>query len=302
MLMMILNEELYVKNLLLGKNKNVKSTVKKIGYITRYNAQVLNKSDEENYYSTVQWMNKHQDNFDESSYSNIISKAIRGSKKRPLYKIDNIVITKKEFDTIMSLNNIREEKILFVLLCMAKQQSEVLKFTDGLVRYTITDLCRSARISVPADEREYILHNILVKGFISCPKKNDTKCLRVNFLEENGEPEIVLNEIDCQELAYVYLKHKNGSGFKRCHKCGRLMNSRNKNDFCTYCEQSSKNDNRIWCVDCGEEVTISKFDTKAFRCEECQIKFNNSTKSERNKKYYESHKIQTLASKLTIQN
>lgn len=41
--MMILNEELYAKNLLLGKNKDVKSAVKKIGYITRYNAQVLNK-------------------------------------------------------------------------------------------------------------------------------------------------------------------------------------------------------------------------------------------------------------------
>ena len=70
MIMMILNEELYAKNLLLGKNKDVKSTVKKIGYITRYNAQILNKSEKDNYISTVQWMNKHQDNFDESSYSN----------------------------------------------------------------------------------------------------------------------------------------------------------------------------------------------------------------------------------------
>ena len=95
MIMMILNEELYAKNLLLGKNKDVKSAVKKIGYITRYNAQVLNKSDDDNYSSTVQWMNKHQDNFDESSYSNVISKAIKGSKKRPLYKIDNIIITRK---------------------------------------------------------------------------------------------------------------------------------------------------------------------------------------------------------------
>lgn len=278
-----------MKNLLLGKNKDVKSAVKKIGYITRYNAQVLNKNDEENYSSAVQWMNKHQDNFDESSYSNVISKAIRGSKKKPLYKINNIIITKNELNTIKSLNNIREEKILFVLLCMAKQQSEVLKFTDGLVRYTITDLCRSARISVPAYEREYILHNILVKGLISCPKKNDTKCLRVNFLEENGEPEIVLNEIDCQELAYVYLKHKNGSGFKCCRKCGRLMNSRNKNDFCTYCEQKAKDNNHIWCIDCGTDVEISEFDARTCRCIDCQSKvdkeLNRTSSRERMKRY-----------------
>ena len=290
MIMMILNEELYAKNLLLGKNKDVKSAVKKIGYITRYNAQVLNKNDDDNYSSTVQWMNKHQDNFDESSYSNVISKAIKGSKKRPLYKIDNIIITKKEFDTIKSLNNIREEKILFVLLCMAKQQSEALKFTDGLVRYTITDLCKSARISVPADEREYILHNILIKGLISCPKKNDTKCLRVNFLEGNGEAELILNEIDCQELAYAYLKLKNGSGFKRCRRCGRLMNSRNKNDFCQYCVKSSQDGTHIWCIDCGDDVKINERDGKTCRCIDCQKKIDDFNKSIRNKKYYESHK------------
>lgn len=298
--MMILNEELYAKNLLLGKNKDVKSAVKKIGYITRYNAQVLNKSDDDNYSSTVQWMNKHQDNFDESSYSNVISKAIKGSKKRPLYKIDNIIITKKEFDTIKSLNNIREEKILFVLLCMAKQQSKVLKFTDGLVRYTITDLCKSARISVPADEREYILHNILVKGFISCPKKNDTKCLRVNFLEENGEAELILNEIDCQELAYAYLKLKNGSGFKRCRRCGRLMNSRNKNDFCQYCVKSSQDSNYIWCIDCGDEVEISERDGQTCRCYTCQELFRRKYKTLKQQEYRSS--FVDSSQKLTIQN
>ena len=302
MIMMILNEELYVKNLLLGKNKDIKSFAKKIGYITRYNAQILNKCEDENYSSTVQWMNKHQDNFDESSYSTIISKAIKASRKRPLYKIDDIIITKKELDTIKSLNNIREEKILFVLLCMAKQQSEVFKFTDGLVKYTITDLCNSARISVPASEREYILYDILTKGLISCPKKNDTKCLRVNFIEENGETELVLNEIDCQELAYVYLRWKNKNGFKRCRKCGRLMSSRNKKDFCPYCEQSNRDNNHIWCIDCGDEVEISEFDNETCRCEKCKQNHNKIINRERQKRWYDKQKNLTVASKLTIQN
>ncbi len=298
--MMVLNEELYVKNLLLGKNKDIKSAIKKIGYITRYNTQILNKNEDENYSSTVKWMNKHQDNFDESSYSNVISKAIKGSKKLPLYKIDSISITKNEFETIKSLNNIREEKVLFVLLCMAKQQSNIFKFTDGLVRYTITDLCKSARISVPSDEREYILHNILVKGLISCPKKNDTKCLRVNFLEENGEAELILNEIDCQELAYAYLKLKNGSGFKRCRRCGRLMNSRNKNDFCQYCVKSSKDGNHIWCIDCGDEVEISERDGQTCRCYTCQELFRRKYKTLKQQEYRSS--FVDSSQKLTIQN
>lgn len=290
MIMIILNEELYAKNLLLGKNKDIKSAIKKIGYITRYNTQILNKDEDENYSSTVRWMNKHQNNFDESSYSNVISKAIKGSKKLPLYKIDNISITKNELEIIKSLNNIREEKLLFVLLCMAKQQSEVFKFTDGLVKYTITDLCKSARISVPADEREYILHDILIKGLISCPKKNDTKCLRVNFIEEDGKVELVLNEADCQELAYVYLKWKNGSGFKRCRRCGRLMNSRNKKDLCPYCEQSTQDNNHIWCIDCGNEVEVSEFDSKTCRCIECNKDYQLERDRKKHKKKYDRDK------------
>lgn len=287
---MILNEELYAKNLLLGKNKDIKSAIKKIGYITRYNLHVLNKKEEENYKSTVLWMTKHQENFEESCYSNIVSAYIKKAKNRDFKRIDNISITKNELDKIKSLNNIREEKILFVLLCMAKYQSVFMGFTDGLVNYTITDLCKSARISVPADEREYILHDILVKGLISCPKKNDTKCLRVNFIEENGETELILNEIDCQELAYAYLKWKNGSGFKRCRRCGRLMNSRNKNDFCQYCVKSSQDGNHIWCIDCGSEVEVSEFDNETCRCEQCKEVHDKIIKSEQNKRAYELRK------------
>lgn len=268
--MMILNEELYAKNLLLGKNKDVKSTIQKIGYITRYNAQILNKNESQNYISTVQWLNKHQDNFDESSYSNVISKAIKVANKKPFYKIDNIIITKKEFNIIESLENIREEKVLFVLLCMAKQQALSFGFSDGLVKYTITNLCNMARISVPADDREYILHDILTKGLISCPKKNDTKCLKVNFIDIDGEPQLILNEADCQELAYIYLKEKDDRGFKRCKLCGRLMRRKGSKDICTYCEQSSQNNRYIWCIDCGEEVDVSPFDAKTCRCKECQ--------------------------------
>ena len=268
--MMILNEEKYAKDLLLGKNRDIKSAIKKIGYITRYNLHVLGKNDIENYNSTVAWMKKHQDNFEESAYSNSISKAIKSAKKREFYKTDVIIITKNELETIKSVENIREEKILFVLLCMAKQQAISIGFTDGLVKYSIVDLCRMARISVPANDREYILHDILMKGFISCPKKNDTKCLKVNFIDNDSEQEFVLNEIDCQELAYAYLKWKDGKGFKRCKSCGRLMKSKGNKDICTYCEQSSQDNKHIWCIDCGEEVDVSPFDAKTCRCKECQ--------------------------------
>lgn len=181
--MMILNEEKFARDLILGKNTSVKSTMGKIGYITRYNAQILNKNDNENYMSTIQWMQKHQDNFEEGSYSCAISKAIKGAKKRPLYKIDNIVVTKNELNTIQSLNDIRQEKIVFVLLCMAKHQKYSIGFTDGLVKYNITELYKMARVSIPSEDREYVLNKLFKRGIVDSPKKNDTKCLYIKILE-----------------------------------------------------------------------------------------------------------------------
>ena len=235
--MLILNEEKYAENLYLGKNSEVKSVVAKVGYVTRYQLHVLNYSDEENYKSTIEWMYQNHDNFDESYYSNIVSDAVKRAHKVPFFNIDSLKITKSELNAISSLDNLRAEKILFVLLCMAKQQSVSYGFANGLVKYSLPDLCKSARISVPADDREYILYNIVQKGLLSCPKKNDTKCLIVNFMDNSGELELALDDIDCKELAYMYLSWKNnGKGYTRCRRCNLLI-KQSKTAPKKYCEK-----------------------------------------------------------------
>lgn len=257
--MLILNEEKYAKTIYDGKNKEVKSIMSKIRYITRYFLYQENKSDEENYQATVEWMKKNHINFDESCYSNLISDAVKKAHKYPFYKIDNIKITKSELDMISALGNLRAEKVLFVLLCMAKQQSIANGFTNGLVKYSITELCKMARISVPADDREYILYDIVQKGLLGYPKKNNTQCLIVNFINEDDEAVLTLDEVDCQELAYIYLNWKNNNkGYTRCERCNRLI-------------KQSKNGIRKYCEACGVAVEAEN-------------------KSIRNAKYYANHK------------
>lgn len=237
--MLILNEEKYAKDLYEGKIQDVKSIMTKIRYITRYLVHSEQKSSDEVYKATVQWLSENHNNFDESGYSNVISDAIKGASKYPFYIIDNIKITSSELDIISSLDNLRAEKILFVLLCMAKQQSMTNGFTNGLVKYSITDLCKAARVSVPADDREYILYEIVKKGLLGYPKKNNTQCLIVNFINTD-EVELELDESDCQELAYAYLRWKNdGKGYTKCQRCNRLM-KQSKTKPKKYCEECAK--------------------------------------------------------------
>jgi hypothetical protein len=120
---------------------------------------------------------------------------------------------------------------------MAKQQSAAYGFTNGLVRYSITDVCKMARISVPSEEREYILYNIIQHGLLDYPKKNDTKCLIVKFANKDDEAVLNLDEIDCEELAYIYLNWKNGGkGYTRCQRCSRLC-KQSKTKPRKYCEE-----------------------------------------------------------------
>lgn len=256
--MLILNEERYAKDLYDGKNQDVKSIMAKIRYITRYLIHSEQKSDDEVYQETVKWLKQYHNNFDESSYSNVIADAIKAAYKYPFYIIDNIKISQSELEIISSLENLRAEKILFVLLCMAKQQSMANGFTNGLVKYSITDLCKIARVSVPAEDREYILYEIVQRGLLGYPKKNNTQCLIVNFINTD-EVALELDEIDCQELAYVYLNWKNnGKGYTRCQRCYRLM-KQSKTKPKKYCEDCAKvvqtEQKRLWAEKSRKNLT-----------------------------------------------
>ena len=88
--MLILNEEKYAKDLYDGKNQDVKSIMAKIRYVTKYLVHSKLRSNDDAYKETVKWLKQYHNNFDESSYSNVISDAIKAADKYPFYIIDNI--------------------------------------------------------------------------------------------------------------------------------------------------------------------------------------------------------------------
>jgi hypothetical protein len=289
---MILNEEKYAKELLTGQNDTVKSIRQKIDLIARYNYHVMNKNADESYTSIVKWLEKHHEIFSEQTYSNVISDCIKKAAKRPFYHIDTIKITKKEVETIAAQDNLRHEKILFVLLCMAKQQKVAYGFDNGLVSYKITDLFKAARVSVPVDERENILHELFKAGLIGLPMKNDTKCLFVKFMDESDDVVLSLSEQDCGELAYAYLHHTGKAKVFRCSKCGKLIKQSKKyGELCKGCQCGVSETKLKWCVDCGNEFLVSVMNTKTCRCDECQkIKDKEDTRN-RVQKYRSLHSM-----------
>lgn len=276
---MILNEEMYIRDLILGQNNEVQSIKQQIDMIARYNYHILKMSDSDNYKSIVGWMNSNNNNFCENNYSNVIEHYIKKAAKNLIYKLDGIKITENELITIRNQNNIRYEKILFVLLCMAKFQREVNNFDNGLVVYNITKLFKDARVSVAKEDREGILHELLECGLIGLPVKNNTKCLIIKFIDDESDVKLTINDPDCNELAYTYLKFIGNNKIFRCKKCGKLIKQTKKyGDLCKECGEIPKENRIIKCEDCGKNVLISIFNSKTTRCETCQHQKNNAIK------------------------
>lgn len=309
--MLILNEQKYAEDLYLGKNNDVKSIASKIGYVTRYLLHAKGYGDNDIYNYTVQWLIEHHNTFDESCYSNLIADAIKRAHKHPFYNINRINITQSELDIISSLNNLRAEKVLFVLLCMAKQQSVAFNFTNGLVRYSLPDLCKAARISVPSDEREYILYEIVQHGFLGYPKKGDTKCLIVNFIDNDGDAVLSLDEMDCMELAYIYLRWKNnGEGYANCEFCNRLMkkSKKSKNRYCKECiplvGDVPDGMKALMCTsdDCSNIFYVDVRNMTKCRCDNCQSKKNAENTRLRVQKFRNKCDVTLCSETGTIQN
>lgn len=166
-------------------------------------------------------------------------------------------------------------------------------FDNGLISYNITDLFKVARVSVPVDEREKILHQFLKLELIGLPLKNDTKCLFVKFMDESEDDVVLeLNEQDCGELAYAYLKYTGKSKVSRCAKCGKLIKQSKKfGDMCKGCQEFYTSLKTKWCIDCGEEFQVDSRNMTKCRCEQCQHVVDKEKTRQRVQKYRENNKL-----------
>ena len=84
---------------------------------------------------------------------------------------------------------------------------------------------------------------------------------------------------------------KNG-GYKECKKCGNLFKAKTNAQYCKKCSPKYEpvEKKTIVCKDCGKEVIIRGVAKNKCRCDDCQSIRDKKMKSERNAKYYLSHK------------
>ena len=226
---------------------NINRTIKKLA---RY-AYINNMNNDESYDFIVNYMNKNCKDFSEVGSFDDINGCIKDAPKAALKNITQVVITKTELDIIVSLNDIRKEKLAFVLLADAKYDNACKNKKLNLSFLTNSDLFRLARVTMPIKERDLFLHflyeNQLVEVNIN-PIATGKRLLYVS--EDDSGVGIVLTENNYKELAFTYLNWKNG-GYKECKNCGRLF-------------KTKKEGNQLYCKKCAPKY--EKIEYKVVKC------------------------------------
>ena len=269
----------------------------------RYNYCIKNLTDKKNYNEIINFITTNSTTgITDFEIYEFVNKAILSAKKVGLKQVEHIYITESELNFISSLNDIKLEKIAFVLLALAKYHNEISGEDRDMVYIKLSEVKNMARINMNRIDFEYFYANLYDKGVLQHNTSPTSTIQLVNFVSHNPEDKIVfeIKEIDYLELAYVYLSWKNnGQGYTRCQKCNRLMRqSKTKpRKYCEECANIANKENTsskyeavgnktVICVDCGNEFIVSAKANKTCRCDECQ-------KEERrriNKRYYEEHK------------
>lgn len=240
----IFNEQQSAEIIIRNGDVDIINPTNTIRKLARYNFYVFGYGPTKNYNAIVEYMSNNYKDFSEFAYQKDILGCIRDVEKTPWKNIDAIYITKSEIDTILTLDDVRKQKIAFVLLCTAKYRDAYNENNNHKTDISVTDLYKMARVVLPQKDRTVFLHFLIQEELVEKHTFAGVKNKRVLFVSDDVDDEVVLclREIDFLELAYVYMDYiSNHLGYSRCEKCGRMI-------------KHSKTKPRKYCEGCAQEV------------------------------------------------
>lgn len=293
----LFNEQSAIENMTkmhIVDDENIFVTIKDLA---RYNYFVNQMDKEDNYRNVLKYLQKHGKNINEESVYQMIDECVQRAKKYPFKQVDEVCITKSELEFIKSLDDIKKEKIAFVLLASAKYYDAIRDTKYNTSYMKNSDICKLARVTIPVAERNVFMQFAYDCNVLSRHSRAASTEKKVLFVSQDDNDEVILRlkENDFKDLAYTYLAYKTPHQFRRCVVCNCWMKKDSKDRrLCKECADKEVKENdavkMIQCVDCGQSVYISVFDNETVRCEECNLIYQRARNAKKNKTYRERNK------------
>ena len=239
------NEMEYAKKILTGAVKE-KNLFKALVILTKYYYFELGMNDKEIEKNLKLYIKAMGGNVDDEAIENIIKS--NTSSKTNINKLDNIIITIQEWQTIQEMGRTeRERKLLFTLLCMYKVKIGLGYSDNGLVKIEYTKLNSLAHIVFKSTERIDVFRYLIECGMIEMGMGQLASRVKLHYVFPDSKQLIKITDFEAFNVYYDYLKK--GGRLINCKECGKLILAKgNKTQYCKDCankrEQERKNEQK----------------------------------------------------------
>jgi len=186
-------------------------------------------------YNSVKW---------QKTFDNIINKIYK-DKDYILLDINKVEITENELNRIKNLDNIKYEKIAFVLLVYAKIYNQMNTNKLGWVNIDQKYIFSDAKVVIKVKDQGILLHKLEELGLINPAKMVNCTNIKVNYIDDGSKISIVIS--DFRNFVYEYLKWK-GENVSNCDndKCNILfLPTNNRQQYCKICWKEKEKKLRI---------------------------------------------------------
>ncbi len=282
MMELIMNERIAAEKII-DTGKIEGKPGKTLSLLARYYCHIEGKKPAEIKKMLNKFMSLNYKNYYPDDWETLIKKCCAGSKKYPIVEIDEVPVTKNELTAIKQIGNKKAEKLAFVLLVVAKFCNMRNEKNNGWVMVDKYNVLPRARITGTVLARYSCFHALAERGLITYSKKVDSVNVRVEFIDNDSEIELLVT--DFREFGYQYLMYR-GENFIKCAECGvvtraTIHNKKYCKDCAGYRPVGMK---KVICCDCGKGFTVDARNAKKIRCDNCQVEYRKKWDRERKHK------------------
>lgn len=223
-----------------------------------------------------------------NTWIDTVERISKNADKYPLYEFEGVWITKSELDVIDNLKTMKQRKVMFVYLCLAKFYNQRNEKNNNWVNTKMKDIFQAARVQCSVLQRAELRGDLQLLGLLEFPKKNGNLSSRVTFVSNDDNDERILHITDFRELGYAYLRYC-GEDYIECASCGILVknNKYKSRKYCNVCNGStSKGIIKKVCIDCGKQFEVYYKSNRKIRCDSCQETYRKKYNANKQKEYY----------------
>ncbi|WP_252225014.1 MULTISPECIES: hypothetical protein [unclassified Clostridium] len=210
--------------------------------IKKYLSEGLSK--EEIYIKVSDFLEEiYKDKFNKSYWKKVVDGAIGTVSKYNNYNlvdIEKIEIYKEELENIEALNDIKLEKLAFILLVYAKINKIINPLSDGRINIKLSCIFKESILSV--NKEKILLHKLVELKYLLTNTTCDSTTIKINYMKNDGDVSLIVENLKDLNAITYYLEYRLNYKYKMCEvkNCRERFKLKSPNSPQTYCNKCAK--------------------------------------------------------------